>query len=262
MKEELNIKITLEGVKLISVNALYKAGMVRKGGKNVPYIYKCSEAKKFESLVHDQLRSIDWSSHIDWLTKTKQFCITNQYILKSGIKSRDVSNFTKLSDDVVVKFIKNELGVSSFDDSKFVEEFLFKSILPGGNKEYLCISLKPSTFDTRFDHVEVPEKIFLRAPDYPKGMKTTWSKEKIYLDPDKKGYNTDLFLVQDPLTPIQSSEIIQSLVKHQEQGFCIVVMSDPGTQEQVFRPFCSGGRCILTTMDELIPSIKKLRDEC
>ena len=261
MKKELNIKITLEGIKLISVNALYKAGMVKKGGKNVPYIYKCAEAKRFEALVHDQLRVLDWTPHLDWLKETKLFSVTNQYILKTGIKTRDVSNFTKLSDDVIVKFIKNELGVTNYDDSKYCEEHLYKSILPGSNKEYLCISIKPSEFDVRFDHIEVPEKILLHASDYPKGMKTSWSKEKIYLDPTKKGYNTDLFLIQDPLTPMQSSEIIQSLIKHQEQGFCIVVMSNPEQQEQVFKPFCTGGRGILITQDKLISTIQKLRNE-
>lgn len=258
MKEEINIMITLEGIKLISVNALYKAGMIKRGGKYTPYIYKCSEAKKFEALVHDQLRAIDWNPHIDWITKTKQFCITNQYILKSGIKSRDVSNFTKLSDDVITRFIKSELGISNFDDAKFVEEHLYKSIIPGGNKEYLCVSLHPSNFDVIFNHIEIPEKILLHSPDYPKGMKTSWSKEKIYLDPTKKGYNTDLFLIQDPLTPMQSSEIIQSLIKHQDSGYCIVV-GDPQYKE-VFKPFMEGYSNLVYT-DDLIPTVKKLRNE-
>lgn len=252
--------ITLEGIKLISVNALYKAGMIKKGGKYTPYIYKCSEAKKFEALVHDQLRAVDWTPHLDWLRNTKQFCITNQYILKSGIKSRDLSNFTKLSDDVIVKFIKNEIGVSNFDDAKFVEEHLWKSILPGSDKEFLCVSLKPSNFDVRFDHIEVPEKILLHLPDYPKGLKTSWSKEKIYLDPNKKGYNTDLWIIQDPLTPMQSSVVIKSLVEHQGSGYCIVV-TDP-KNEQVFKPFIEGhSNLVLTTMDDLLPTIKKLRGD-
>ena len=260
MKKEINITITLEGIKLISVNALYKAGMVRRGGKNVPYIYKCAEAKKFESLVHEQLRALDWTPHLEWLRETKQFSITNQYILKSGIKSRDVSNFTKLSDDVIVSFIKNELGVSNYDDAKYCEEHLFKSILPGSNKEYLCVSIKPSNFDTRFDHIEVPEKILLRAPDYPKGLKTLWSSYKIYLDPTKKGYNSELHVVNDPLTPMQCSEIIQSLVKYQDHGFCIVILDRP-EQEQIFKPFCSGGHGVLTTKDELIRTLSDLRNE-
>lgn len=260
MKKEINFTITLNG-KIQSINNMYKAGLTYKGGKPTPYIYKSAEVKKMTQSIGESLKAIDWNPHIDWLTETKHLSMTQNYIFKSNIGKRDTGNCEKAITDKIFNYIHDELGISSFNDNKIVELHLFKQILPGSEHEYICISLKPSTFNVRFDHIEVPEKILLHASDYPKGMKTSWSKEKIYLDPTKKGYNTDLFLIQDPLTPMQSSEIIQSLIKHQEQGFCIVVMSNPEQQEQVFKPFCTGGRGILITQDKLISTIQKLRNE-
>jgi hypothetical protein len=45
MKKEINLIITLEKLKLISVNALYNAGLMYKAGRPVPYIYKSADAK-------------------------------------------------------------------------------------------------------------------------------------------------------------------------------------------------------------------------
>ena len=161
MRNEIKIVITLDNMKLISVNALYRAGILYRGGKPVPYIYKVSEAKKFESILDNQLRAIDWTEHLGWLAETKYFTITNQYILKSGLNSRDVSNFTKCADDCVTRFIHDELGIKTFDDSKFIDEHLYKSILPGSDKEFLCICLAPSTFDFRYDRIQKPQQALI-----------------------------------------------------------------------------------------------------
>ena len=157
---EIKIVITLDNLKLISVNALYRAGLIYKGGKPVPYIYKIADAKKFEGIVDEQLKAIDWTPYLDMLKETKYFKITNQYILKSGLSSRDVSNFTKLTDDTITRFIHGTLGISSFDDSKFIEEHLYKSIMPGSDKEYLCVSLSPSDFNYRFDIIDNKPSVF------------------------------------------------------------------------------------------------------
>ena len=52
MKKEIRVLITLEkGLKLVSVNSLYMAaGLLYKAGKPVPYIYKASQAKRFEAI--------------------------------------------------------------------------------------------------------------------------------------------------------------------------------------------------------------------
>ena len=166
--KELKIMITLDKVKLISVNQLYRAGIIMRGGKQVPYIYKNAEAKRTENIITEQLRAIDFSEHLDWLKETKLFTVTNQYILKTGISRRDVSNFTKSADDTLVRFIKNELGISHFDDSEFTDEHLYKSIIPGSAHEYLCISIKPSNFNMRFDQVLKPQQILIHpsSQDY------------------------------------------------------------------------------------------------
>ena len=260
MKKEINFTITLNG-KIQSINNMYKAGLTYRGGKPTPYIYKSAEVKKMTKSIGESLRALDWTPHIDWLTETKYFSMTQNYVFKSNLGKRDTGNCEKSITDEIFRYVHDDLGISSFNDNKVSDIHLYKQILPGSNYEYICVSIKPSDFDVRFDHIEVPEKVLLHT-DYPKGLKTMWSSNKIYLDPSKSGYNTDLFLIQDPLTPMQCSEIIQSLVKHQERGFCIVVMSDPKIQEQIFKPFCEGSHGILLpSQEELIPTLKKLRGE-
>lgn len=166
INSEIKIVITLDNMKLISVNALYRAGLLYKGGKPVPYIYKVADAKKFEGIVDEQLRAIDWKPYLDTLKNTKYWNITNQYILKTGISSRDVSNLTKLTDDTITRFIHSELGISTFDDSKFIEEHLYKSILPGSEKEFLCVCLSPSGFEYRFDKVPRPSKFLFHSDNH------------------------------------------------------------------------------------------------
>lgn len=162
MKKEIQILITLEkGLKLVSVNSLYMAGLLYKAGKPVPYIYKASQAKRFEAIVDDQLRAVDFSEHMDWLRETKQFTMTQQYILKSGVSRRDCGNFEKLSTDVITRFFKNELGLVDFDDSMFSDLHLYKSVIPGGDNEYLLIKISPSGFNMRFDLTPKPEYIWI-----------------------------------------------------------------------------------------------------
>ena len=165
MKEkEIKIFITLDSVKIQSINSMYKAGMIYKNGKPVPYIYKSAESKKVSDIMTNALRAIDWTEYIDWLKETPQFTVTQNYIFKSGISRRDTGNCEKLISDVLVKFIHGELGIESFDDSKFTDLHLYKSIIPGGDHEYICISIKPSMFNTRFDQLPKPSCVSYNFP--------------------------------------------------------------------------------------------------
>jgi hypothetical protein len=162
--KEIKVFITLEKLKIQSINSMYKAGMIYRNGKHVPYIYKSAESKRVADIMTDALRAIDWTEHLEWLKETPQFTVTQNYVFKTGISRRDTGNCEKLISDVFVKFIRNELGIDNFDDSKFTDLHLYKSIIPESEHEYICVSIKPSTFNTRFDLVPKPENIFYQFP--------------------------------------------------------------------------------------------------
>ena len=130
MEKEIKIFITLDSMKIQSINSMYKAGIIARGGKKVPYIYKSAESKKVADIMTEALRGIDWTPHLNWLKETSQFTVTQNYVFKAGISRRDTGNCEKLISDVLVRFIHNELGISGFDDSKFTDLHLYKSIIP------------------------------------------------------------------------------------------------------------------------------------
>lgn len=205
MKKEINLVITLDKMKLVSVNNMYRAGIIYKGGKPVPYIYKNAEAKKMEAIIDEQLRSIDFTEHLEWLKDTKQYTVTEQFILKSGIKQRDCANFEKLASDSIVRFFKNDLGLSDFDDAQFSDVHLYKSILPGASREYLCFKITPSMFNTRFDDLKKPEQVlfhFEGEPDFDNKTFRSIIKKELGLkyqlcntDKKIKDHDTDIFFI-------------------------------------------------------------------
>lgn len=164
----LNLVLTVSS-KLISVNELYKAKIINKGGRSYPTLYKNPKAVKVSEEIRNQLLSVDFSKYIKWLRKTKKYYITINFVLKSGISQRDCANFEKIMCDDLVKFIKNDLGITHFDDSEFLEVRLIKSIIPNAKNEYALIQLKESRHDVRFDHVDTPKKIYLAGPSFPTG---------------------------------------------------------------------------------------------
>ena len=177
MEKEIKIFITLDSMKIQSINSMYKAGIIERGGKKVPYIYKSAESKKVADIMTEALRGIDWTPHLDWLKDTPQFTVTQNYVFKAGISRRDTGNCEKLISDVLVRFIHNELGIEGFDDSKFTDLHLYKSIIPGGQHEYICISIKPSMFNTRIDQIPKPSCISYLFP-FPTGLDLKEVKRK------------------------------------------------------------------------------------
>lgn len=239
MNKEINLIITLEKIKLISVNALYNAGLSYKGVKPVPYIYKTPLAKRFEAIMDEQLRAINWEEHIGWISETKQFTMTQQYIFKSGIKRRDVGNVEKLSTDCLVRFIRNELGVSTFDDALISDAHLYKSIIPGSQNEYLCIKLTPSDFNMRFDQIDKPEQILIHTSgdiswenkDFKKAFKDLGLKYQLSTTDKKiKDHNTDVYFLNSSSENFTEDliDVMDFLYSHKDSGFCYVgIFGDP-----------------------------------
>ena len=51
MEKEIKIFITLDSMKIQSINSMYKAGLISRNGKKVPYIYKSAESKKVSDIM-------------------------------------------------------------------------------------------------------------------------------------------------------------------------------------------------------------------
>lgn len=242
MKKEINLMITLEKLKLISVNSLYNAGLLYKGGKPVPYIYKSAEAKKFEAIMDEQLRALDWTEHIEWLSTTKQFSIVQNYIFKSGIKRRDVGNVEKLVSDCFVRFVKNELGIATFDDAQFSDIHLYKSIIPGSQNEYVCFKIYPSNFNMRFDQIEKPEQILIHfegdstweTKEFKKAFKELGLKYQLCnTDKKIKDHNTDAYILDasQPDFHAKTIDLMDFIYAHKDSGFCYVgILGNPDPQ--------------------------------
>lgn len=158
-KKELKFFLTV--TKVISVNDLYKAGLKYVGGKPKPYIYKNPKADRMALEITEQLRAIDFSDYLDWLRNTKQFTITISFVLKSNITRKDVQNLDKSVIDIITKFIKEDLGISKFDDSLFTSVHFYKSIIPKASKEYCCVQIVESKDKLIVDSSEAPKKFFL-----------------------------------------------------------------------------------------------------
>ncbi len=90
--KQFNFLLTLKREKILSVNALYLAGIKRVGGKNIPYIYKNPKANIIEGEIRNQLGAIDWTDWLDFFRNTKHFSITISFILKANLMRRDVQN--------------------------------------------------------------------------------------------------------------------------------------------------------------------------
>ena len=209
-------------VKLQSINNVYKAGIIIKGGKNVPYIYKSAECKKMCSLITDSLRAVDFSQHLEWIKNTKWFDITQNYVLKDGIRRRDTENFAKPITDTIVRYFNEELGLTDFDDSQILSEFLYKSYLPGSQNEYICIELRPSTFNPRFDQIQKPEIMKIHSD--------TWKPKKSELEPygvreilkkDKGNYDTDIWFLENS-DPKKIIEVLENCDFRKQGGFSYI----------------------------------------
>ena len=180
-KENLTIVLSLTN-KLISVNDLYKAGIKSTGYKKVPYIYKNPRANILEQEVRNQLRALNLEEHREWIKNCKSFSLSLQFIFKSWITRKDCSNHIKFLEDCLTRFIKEDLGIENYDDSKHVEVHSYKSVIPKAKDEYVCIKLCPSNFNVRFDEIEKPERFFLGGTT----AGTNW-REKVIPEIEKMG---------------------------------------------------------------------------
>lgn len=192
---EIKAFVTLEKLKIPSVNNIYKAGLLYKNGRPVPYIYKDQNAKHVTEIIHEGLRSITWDeTTLDFLRNTPYFDVTEQFILKSGANRRDTANLEKLTSDSIVSFFRDELGITTFDDSKFSSVYLKKNYIPKGQNEYICINIREAPIKSlKFElDQDKPGKIYLHPMSRIEGL-----PEIKGLCEDWDSCDTDLYIL-DP----------------------------------------------------------------
>lgn len=217
MANELSFIISTD-TKIVSINSLYSVKVVYIAGHPRPQMYKSASAQKFAREVTDQLRALHLGpEYIEWFRNTKAFSMTVNFVLKAGIKRRDVSNMDKLLIDTITRYIHDDLGVETFDDSLFSSVQFFKSELPKSKKEYCIVQIRESTDNLRFDMVPIPETVWmwnqeqkLDIPEIPKRKK----KGVRYFEvrEDKEGANTFVYILSpETFSPGIYSDILQEL---------------------------------------------------
>ena len=235
--QKLQALITLK-TKIVSVNALYAARLVYKFGKPVPVLYKTKEGKDMEREIREQMRSINIDEHIDWIRNTKYFDLNIQFIFKKSISRRDTSNACKAVEDSWVNWLKEDVGIENYDDSKHARVILSKSIIPNSEHEYILIQLTPSNFNVRFDKIDKPEQAliyfedpeFKETKEFKKAFKEHGLKYQLYnTDKKIKDYNTNILFIND-VDSAKIVDIVDFIFSHKDSGFTYLgFFSDPGT---------------------------------
>lgn len=178
--EELKIVVQINQ-RFVSVNALYKARVMTVKGKPVAAVYKNPKANEIEREIREQLREVDFSQYKDWLKNTPGFKLHIQFIFKKNVTRSDTSNYLKSLEDIWTRFVKYDLGIDNYDDSKHVEISAVKSIIPKSKHEYALIYLTESKFNVRFDQIDKPEKFWVgtELDEYKKEIKKELKARKL-----------------------------------------------------------------------------------
>jgi len=215
--KELNILISTD-TKIVSINSLYSVKVAYIAGHPRPQMYKSASAQKFAREVTDQLRALHLGpDYVEWFKNTKAFSMTVNFVLKAGIKRRDVSNMDKLLIDTITRYVHDDLGVDTFDDSLFSSVQFFKSELPKSKKEYCIVQIRESTDNLRFDMVPIPETIWmwdkemkLNIPAIPKRKKK--GVRYFEVKEDRGGANTYVYILSPgKFSPSIYTDILQDL---------------------------------------------------
>lgn len=250
MKEK-KIKILLSLTNpVISVNALYAPKISYKGRVHAE-LYTTDKAKKYKQECRDQFLSLNLSEHLDWLKNSNQFIVKFTFIFRRNGLRRDCSNSVKCLEDCWVNYVRDDLGISDYDDSKHVIVNSRKYILPGADKEYVVFEIEPYPGQLRYDITPTPTYVFLGGTC----CGTTWRDELIplleknyikYFNPvvpdwtpecmaaeekAKTEVDTDLYVLHPSMKGVFSvAEVIDSAYRHRENGFMILGIL--GTKEE------------------------------
>lgn len=257
MSKELKLLVQIKN-RFVSVNSLYKSRIIYKGGKPIPSTYKNPKAVQIEREIREQLRDVDFSDYLEWFRNTPGFKLQIQFVFKRNITNSDTSNYVKSLEDILTRFIKEDLGIENYDDSRHIEVYSVKSIIPKSKHEYACISLSESKFNMRLDKEDKPQRFFLGGTT----AGSTWRDEVIqelekrkleYFNPvvpdwndearkkeeeEKEKCDTMLFLITPEMQGVYSiAEIINSVweVVTSGNGFVYFGVLEDGWDEARLR---------------------------
>lgn len=194
MSHEINL--VLGAKKILSVNSIYSATIIKQGGKQFASIYKSREAKNIENWIGEQIKLLDIAKNYPWVTKNTLFSYSINVIFKNGYLSRDLDNTLKLVQDGIFRAL-------DVNDSHVVQIFAKKSYLPDISEEKICISLREFTNERelRIDYIPTPTMIWTEWDKASElGLKEFGKKKmkgQVYLVSDKSQADTKLIVI-DP----------------------------------------------------------------
>lgn len=225
----------------VSVNALYSAKLSYSGGRPHAQMYKNPKAAKIENIVRNQLKAVDFSDYIDFLRTTKSFNFTLQLVAKSNIGRKDTSNYIKNIEDIWTRFVKEDLGIDTYDDRLHTEVHAFKSIIPKADEELALLCISESHFNTRFDIIEKPEKVFFDGTSIDKDLVKELKRRKVKFfnqEEDRAKCNTHLHIITPETRGIfDVAKCINSAYQHLDHGFCFVGIVKEGWDESYIESF-------------------------
>ena len=232
MSKEIRVLITLQS-KFVSTNELYKARVAYSFGHPKATVYKNPRAVQVESEIRCQLIAVDFSEYLEWLRSTEQFDISFKFIFKRSNTHFDTSNYIKNLEDIWTRFVRDDLGIDNYDDSKHVRVFGEKSIIPGATSEYALLVLKESKANLRYDIDPKPEKIWISGmtaeettaflPPLPKTLK---KKVRYLVSADYDTADTKVYILEPP--SLLSHDYIAKIYKdaieavYQSSGFVLI----------------------------------------
>jgi Holliday junction resolvase RusA-like endonuclease len=121
-----------------SVNAMYQTKIV----KGTVRKFRAPEVIQITKELELQLDDLWDETLLPWFRKTssEKFSFTIQPLLKTGFESRDLDNTNKVVQDVIFSYFE-------VNDSKIIENHMFKSRYQYSDYEYLIVKISESTFD-------------------------------------------------------------------------------------------------------------------
>lgn len=239
MKKD-NIKVIIK-IKdgFVSTNELYAARVNYSGGRPHAQVYKTPRAVAADRVIKDQLRAVDWTDYIDFLSNTRKFKLVIQIVMKSNVNRKDLSNALKALEDSWTSFVHDELGIKTYDDRLHVEIYAYKSTIPGIEEEIAFIQVSESNFNMRFDQLEKPEQILFHfegdstweTKEFKKEFKALGLKYQLCnTDKKIKDHNTDVYFVNyDEETFMEKLiDLMDILYSKKDSGFCYVgILGNP-----------------------------------
>lgn len=241
MKKDIKVVVKIKDG-FVSVNSLYSAKLSYSGGRPHAQMYKNPKAVVVERVVRDQLRAVDWTEYMDFLKTTKKFKLLIQLVVKSNVTRKDISNYIKNLEDIWTRFVKEDLGIETYDDRLHVEVHAYKSTVPGLDEEMACIQVCESDFNMRFDKIEKPEQILIHfegdstweTKEFKKAFKDLGLKYQLCnTDKKIKDHNTDAYILDasQPDFHAKTIDLMDFIYAHKDSGFCYVgILGNPDPQ--------------------------------